>query len=102
MLVLHGAGAALAPLFVGIMMNVVGIQGMPAYMAVILSVLALYAVYQVRHVSVLTSGEQVHFEPMVQTSHEIVEMIEKEGDDAEPDSVHLPSDEPRRVAVKTG
>jgi len=38
-----------------------------------------YAVYQVRHVSVLTAGEHAHFEPMVQTSHEIVGMIEKEG-----------------------
>ena len=102
MLVLHGAGAALAPLFVGMVMNVLGIQGMPAYMAVILCVLALYAVYQVRHVSVLTAGEQVHFEPMVQTSHEIVEMIEKEGGGAEADSVSLTGDEPRRVAVKTG
>jgi MFS family permease len=78
MLVLHGAGAALAPIIVGVLMNWVGIQGMPVYMAVILSMLTFFAVYQVRHVSVLTSGEHVHFEPMVQTSHEIIEMIEKE------------------------
>lgn len=79
MLVLHGAGAALAPLFVGIIMNLVGVQGMPLYMAGILFLLTAYAAYQVRHVSVLTAGEHAHFEPMVQTSHEIVEMIEKEG-----------------------
>lgn len=78
MLVLHGGGAALAPVFVGLLMDGVGIQGMPVYMAVILASLALYAVYQVRHVSVLTAGEPAHFEPMVQTSHEIIEMIEKE------------------------
>ena len=78
MLVLHGAGAAIAPIFVGVLMNWVGIQGMPVYMAVILSLLAAYAIYQVRHVSVLTTGEPAHFEPMVQTSHEIIEMIEKD------------------------
>lgn len=78
MLVLHGAGAALAPMIVGLIMNVIGIQGMPIYMASILGVLTLYAAYQVRHVSVLTAGEQAHFEPMVQSSHEIVELIEKE------------------------
>jgi len=78
MLVLHGSGAALAPIIVGLLMNWVGIQGMPIYMAVILTILALYAWYQVRHMSVLTTGEAAHFEPMVQTSHEIIEMIEKE------------------------
>lgn len=77
MLVLHGAGAALAPLIVGVIMNLAGPQGMPLYMAGILGVLTLYAIYQVRHVSVLTAGEQAHFEPMAQTSHEIVEMIER-------------------------
>ena len=77
MLVLHGAGAALAPLLVGLIMNLVGPQGMPVYMAVVLGLLATYAIYQVRHVSVLTAGEQAHFEPMAQSSHEIVEMIER-------------------------
>ncbi len=77
MLVLQGAGAALAPLFVGAIMNVVGVQGMPLYMAAILFVLAAYALVQVRRVSVLTAGEQAHFEPMAQSSHEIVEMIER-------------------------
>jgi MFS family permease len=79
MLVLNGAGSALAPLFAGIIMNLVGTQGMPLYMAGILFLLTGYAVYQVRHVSVLTAGEHAHFEPMMQTSHEIVGMIEKEG-----------------------
>lgn len=79
MLVLHGAGAALAPLFAGIMMSLIGIQGMPIYMSVVLFLLTAYAVYQVRHVSVLLVGEHAHFEPMVQTSHEIVEMIKREG-----------------------
>lgn len=79
MLVLHGAGAALAPLLVGFIMSLVGIQGMPLYMAGILFLLAAYAVYQFRHVSTLVAGEQAHFEPMMQSSHEIVEMIDKEG-----------------------
>ncbi len=77
MLVLHGAGAAVAPLLVGFIMTLVGPQGMPLYMAVILGLLTLYAIYQVRHVSVLTAGEHAHFEPMAQSSHEIVEMIER-------------------------
>ncbi|WP_250830208.1 hypothetical protein [Marinobacter sediminum] len=73
----YRAGAALAPLLVGAIMNLVGIQGMPFYMAVVLGLLAAYAIYQVRHVSLLTTGEHAHFEPMAQTSHEIVEMIER-------------------------
>lgn len=76
MLVLHGAGAALAPMLAGFLMNQVGAQGMPIYMAIILSLLTVFAVYQIRRVSVLTSGHQAHFEPMVQTSHEIIEMID--------------------------
>lgn len=78
MLVLHGSGAAIAPLLVGVLMNLVGVQGLPFYMAGTLSLLTAYAIYQVRHVSVLVAGEQAHFEPMMQTSHEIVAMIEKE------------------------
>jgi len=78
MLVLHGAGAAVAPLLAGIIMNLIGIHGMPIYMSVILFLLTAYAVYQVRHVSVLVAGEHSHFEPMMQSSHEIVEMINKE------------------------
>ena len=77
MLVLHGAGAAVAPLLVGAIMNLVGLQGMPVYMAAVLVALVLYALYQVRRVSVITAGAPAHFEPMAQSSHEIVEMIER-------------------------
>lgn len=56
-------------------------------MAGILFLLTAYTVYQARHVSVLTAGKHEHFEPMVQTSHEIVGMIEKEGQVGRPEQV---------------
>lgn len=78
MLVLHGAGAAFAPLLAGTVMEVVGVHGLPLYIATVFGALGLFASYQVRRVSTLTTGEQAHFEPMVQTSHEVLEMIETE------------------------
>lgn len=78
MLVLHGAGAAVAPLLAGAIMNVIGPQGLPLYIALVLAALTMFATREIRRVSVLTAGEHAHFEPMVQTSHEVLEMIEKE------------------------
>ena len=83
MLVLHGAGAAFAPLICGTLMNIIGVHGLPLYIAAVLAGLGGYAVYQVRRVSTLVVGEQAHFEPMVQTSHEVLQMIDvEEGKDA--------------------
>ncbi|WP_018016409.1 MFS transporter [Teredinibacter turnerae] len=83
MLVLHGAGAALAPLLAGSLMNAFGVHALPAYVAAVLLVLGCYAVLQIRRMSVLPAGETAHFEPMVQTSAEVLEMISKEESDPE-------------------
>ncbi|WP_018277354.1 MFS transporter [Teredinibacter turnerae] len=83
MLVLHGAGAALAPLLAGSLMNAFGVHALPAYVAAVLLVLGCYAVLQIRRVSVLPAGENAHFEPMVQTSAEVLEMISKEESEPE-------------------
>lgn len=78
MLVLHGAGAALAPLLAGAAMNLIGLPGMPLYIALVQGALGAFTIHQIRRVSVLTAGEHAHFEPMVQTSHEVLELRERE------------------------
>ncbi len=85
MLVLHGAGAALAPLLAGVVMNIVGLQGMPLYIALVQAGLGAFAVSQIRRVSILPAGEHAHFEPMMQTSHEVLGMMEKD------EGVEMPS-----------
>ncbi|MFV8819625.1 MFS transporter [Haliea sp. E17] len=80
MLVLHGAGAALAPMLAGGAMDLLGLDGLPLYIALVLTALGGFTLYQVRRVSVLRMGEQAHFEPMVPTSHEVLEMIEKDAE----------------------
>lgn len=78
MLVLHGAGSAIAPILAGLMMHAFGAYGLPFYIALVLFLLGGYAVTQIRRVSVLPAGETAHFEPMVQSSPEVLEMITKE------------------------
>ncbi|WP_232426611.1 hypothetical protein [Teredinibacter turnerae] len=60
-----------------------GVHALPAYVAAVLLVLGCYAVLQIRRVSVLPAGENAHFEPMVQTSAEVLEMISKEESEPE-------------------
>lgn len=74
MLVLHGAGCALAPILAGLVMNVVGGQGLPLYIATVLATLGVYTIYRYRHVSDLVTGETAHFEPMVQTGAEALHL----------------------------
>lgn len=75
MLVLHGAGCAAAPILAGVVMNMVGGHGLPLYIAAVLTGLGAYTLYRRRHVSDLVSGPVGHFEPMVQTSSQALEMI---------------------------
>lgn len=75
MLVLQGAGSAVAPILAGVAMNAFGTQALPFYIAGVLALLAVYALYRRRYVSSIVSGETAHFEPMVQTSHEALAMI---------------------------
>lgn len=75
MLVLQGAGSAVAPILAGVAMHVFGTQALPLYIAGVLTLLAIYATYRRRHVSSMISGETAHFEPMVQTSQEALAMI---------------------------
>lgn len=75
MLVLHGAGCALAPVLAGAVMNLVGGHGLPIYIAGVLGVLGAYAIYRRRRVTDLVAGESGHFEPMVQTSTLVLTMM---------------------------
>lgn len=75
MLVMQGAGSAVAPILAGTVMTLVGSQGLPLYIACILALLAAYAVYRRRHVSTLVSGDIAHFEPMTPTSSQALEMM---------------------------
>ncbi|TGD72833.1 MFS transporter [Mangrovimicrobium sediminis] len=91
MLVLHGAGAAFAPMLAGAAMEVVGLQGLPLYAALVLACLGGFTLYQMRRVSVLPAGEHAHFEPMVATSHEVLGMIEKEDEEKEEEKAEEPA-----------
>ncbi|MFW5824580.1 MAG: MFS transporter [Marinobacter sp.] len=82
MLVLHGAGCALAPVLAGALMSLAGPQGLPLYIACVLALLAGYVVLRRRHVSDLVTGESAHFEPMVQTGGEVLQMM---FDETQPD-----------------
>ncbi len=88
MLVLHGAGSAVAPLLVGVFMNFFGVNALPVYIAVVLTLLAAHAIYRRNYVSPLISGEAAHFEPLVQTTPEALEML---FDHTQPDLFDDPS-----------
>ncbi|WP_292773073.1 MFS transporter [Methylophaga sp. UBA5100] len=75
MLVLHGAGCAFAPIIAGWLMTVVGAHGLPVYIGIVLLMLAGYTTYRRRHVIDLVSGKSAHFEPMVQTSAQALNMM---------------------------
>lgn len=74
-LVLHGAGCAIAPLVAGAIMTVAGPFGLPLYIAAVLAVLAGYIWYRRSHVTDLVTGDTAHFEPMVQTGGEAIRMM---------------------------
>lgn len=67
MLVLQGIGSAFAPIVGAAVMSLVGPQGLPLYIATVLTALGLYSIYRRRRVSPLTAGEAAHFEPMIQS-----------------------------------
>ena len=75
MLVLHGAGCAVAPVLAGAIMTLAGPYGLPLYIAAVLALLGGYVLYRRRHVSDLVTGEAAHFEPMVQTGGEVLQMM---------------------------
>lgn len=85
MLVLHGAGCALAPILAGLVMSAVGGHGLPLYIATVLAILGAYAIYRYRHVSDLVTGETAHFEPMVQTGAEALHLAYDPAHEIQPD-----------------
>lgn len=74
MLMLHGAGCAVAPVLAGLLMGVFGDHALPVYIAFVLATLGAFTFYRRRHVSDLISGTAAHFEPMVQTGTEALDM----------------------------
>lgn len=75
MLVLHGLGCAFAPVIAGSLMTFIGAQGLPLYIGTVLLILAGYTAYRRRRVVDLVSGDNAHFEPMVQTSSQVLSMM---------------------------
>lgn len=75
MLVLHGAGCAFAPILSGSLMTVLGAHGLPVYIGLVLLLLGIYTIYRRRRVVDLVSGENAHFEPMVQSSAQALSMV---------------------------
>ncbi|SDN68850.1 MFS transporter [Vreelandella arcis] len=86
-LVMHGAGCAVAPIAAGSLMTAVGIHGLPIYIACVFTLLGAYAIYRRRRVTALIT-HTAHFEPMVQSSAEALELI---FDDAQRDLFDDPS-----------
>ncbi|MHB0777643.1 MFS transporter [Halomonas sp. WWR20] len=82
MLVLQGAGSAIAPIVAGFVMHLFGAQALPLYIACVLASLGTFAIYHRHRVSPLITGETAHFEPLVQTSAQGLEMV---FDDTQPD-----------------
>ncbi|WP_447926654.1 MFS transporter [Vreelandella sp. EE27] len=74
MLVMHGAGCAVAPLAAGSLMHAVGDHGLPLYIACVFTLLGVYAIYRRRRVRALKT-HTAHFEPMVQSSAEVLGMM---------------------------
>lgn len=75
MLVLHGAGCAFAPVLSGSLMTGLGAHGLPVYMGLVLLLLGGYTLYRRRRVVDLVSGQNAHFEPMVQSSAQALSMV---------------------------
>ncbi|TGN39549.1 MFS transporter [Marinobacter confluentis] len=74
MLMLHGAGCALAPVLAGSLMGVLGIHALPIYIALVLAGLGGFIFYRRRRVTDLTRGTAGHFEPMVQAGPESLDL----------------------------
>jgi MFS family permease len=101
MLVLHGIGCVFAPMLSGGIMTLVGGFGLQIYIAVVLASLAAFALYRRRHVIDLVFGKPAHFEPMVQTSDQALNMM---FDDKQPDLFDAPdfyAEEERQRIIKT-
>ncbi|MDG1581787.1 MFS transporter [Pseudomonas sp. GOM6] len=75
LLLVNGIGAACGPLLAGALMQHFGAPALPMYFALSLAPLAAYALYRMRHVSDLVSGEQAHFMPMLRTSPTVLELM---------------------------
>ncbi|WP_110669660.1 MFS transporter [Salinicola halophilus] len=75
MLVVQGAGSAVAPIVAGFLMGIFGVQAFPLYIAGVLMLLAIFAHYRRRRVSTLISGDTAHFEPMTPTSGQALAMM---------------------------
>ncbi|MFD2438218.1 hypothetical protein [Modicisalibacter luteus] len=98
---MQGAGSAIAPILAGAIMNVLGAEVLPLYIAAMLALLGVYALYRRHYVSPLIRGEAAHFEPLVQTSPQALEML---FDDTQPDLFDDPSfyeEQERQRLVKT-
>lgn len=75
LLLVNGIGAACGPLLAGVLMQHFGAPALPLYFALALAPLAAYALYRMRHVSDLISGDQAHFMPMLRTSPTVLELM---------------------------
>ncbi|MGX5219736.1 MULTISPECIES: MFS transporter [Pseudomonas] len=75
LLMVNGIGSVCGPLLAGVLMQHLGAHALPLYFAVVLGLLAAYALYRLRHVTDLVSGDQAHFVPMLRTSHTVLELM---------------------------
>jgi MFS family permease len=74
LLLLYGIGASVGPALVGVLMNTLGAASLLGYFAVVLGLLALFALYRMRVAEPLPAELRGPFVPMVRTSQAALEM----------------------------
>jgi MFS family permease len=74
LLLVYGVGSALGPLAAGWLMETLGPRSLPAYFALVMALLGLFALARMRHVPPVPAEEQAEFVPMVRTTPAVLEM----------------------------
>lgn len=96
LLLIHGAGAAVGPLFAGYLMNLFGGVALPLYFAAVQGLLALLILRVVLR-SRSREPQPAHFTPILRTSPAAMEMTSSEFLDGDAEDSAAPStDYPER------
>jgi len=74
LLLLHGVGAAVGPTLAGALMDAVGPQSLMLYFAVVLGLLAVYAVRRIRAAAPVPAEEKMDFAPVGNVSPAVVQL----------------------------
>jgi len=93
LLLLHGAGAAVGPLGVGVGLAALGSVALPLHFLFLFGALAVLAWRQVGRCEDEIIEDPAHFMPMLRTSSAVLEMMTPAASEPEPESVAGPARE---------